>query len=175
MTASMAVSMTGPAFGIKETLHDLMWTAASELFEAYGVPCERFESFPPADARYCGILGFTGSSLCGSVVIAATSEAVASSNPLHDGATPAWVGELTNQLVGRFKNLLLKLSVDVAISIPVVLTAVRIVPVTQRSIEPLQLNVGAGTLTIWVEYDGTPVFRDPTQRITIVEGDVMLF
>ena len=164
-----------PSMSVKDTLRELMATAATELFAAYQVPCKLVEGQSQPDAQRCGILGFTGTTLCGSVVIAATSDAIASSNPVGDGPSSSWVGELTNQLVGRFKNLLLKLTVDITMSIPVVLTAVQIVPVTQRSIEPIQLSVGTGTLTIWVEYEGMLVFRDPTQQITILEGDVMMF
>lgn len=168
MTSSASTS-------VKSTLREFMVMGATELFAAYAVPCTLREGRPSDVGERCGILGFTGATLCGSVIIAATSDAIASSNPLGDGPSNSWVGELTNQLVGRFKNFLLKQSVDIAISIPVVLTAVQIVPVPVHSIEPIPLNVGTGMLTIWVEYEGTPVFRDPTQEISVVEGEVLLF
>lgn len=167
---SVATSASVPA-----VLRDLMAKSAADLFAAYEVRCESVDERPESHTQRCSILGFTGDTLCGSVVIAATSEAVASSNPIQDGPSAAWLGELANQLVGRFKNLLLKLRVEIMMSIPVVLNAVKIEPVPQQSIAPIHLLVGTGSMTIWVEYEGTPVFRDASQQIGIVEGEVMMF
>src|SRR5262249_54890732 len=113
---------------LHEMLRELLSNKASELFADYGVPCTAIDIPPSGDPQLCGILGFTGDRLCGSVVLSATHDAVSSSNPIGDGATRGWVAELTNQLVGRFKNALLRHGLEVAMSIPVVLTATQLMP-----------------------------------------------
>src|SRR5262249_54026692 len=116
--------------------------------------------------------------LCGSVVISANEAAIASSNPVGDGATRGWVAELANQLVGRFKNAMLRHGVEVAMSIPVVLTATQLRPLPHTQIEPLRLALGAGQLTVWleVEADAELVLAEPSEDSMIAaEGEAMLF
>jgi CheY-specific phosphatase CheX len=162
---------------LHEDLRKMLATKATELFADYGVVCTADN--PPADDRrhICGILGFTGDQLCGSVVMAATEDAVAASNPIGDGATRGWIAELTNQLVGRFKNALFRGGIDVAISIPVVLTATQLTPLPQTALAPTQLAVGPGQVTIWLEIEAEPglVLQEPSAESSIApEGEAML-
>jgi CheY-specific phosphatase CheX len=161
-----------------ETLREMLAGKAAELFADYGVSCQPAE--PPSDAgrQLCGVLGFTGDRLCGSVVISATHEAIASSNPIGDGATRGWVAELTNQLVGRFKNALLRHGVDVAMSVPVVLTATQLMPLPQTQISATRLAIGPGFMTIWLEIEAEPGLElaEPNADSAIAaEGEAMLF
>ena len=163
---------------LQETLRQLLTSKARELFVAYGVACQELDSTPEATRQLCGILGFTGDRLCGSVVIAATQEAVASSNPIGDGATRGWVAELTNQLVGRFKNALLRHGVEVAMSIPVVLTATQLMPLPQQEVQPTRLAVGAGFVTIWLELEaeaGLELTEPGPESAIAAEGEAMMF
>jgi hypothetical protein len=163
---------------LQETLRQLLTSKACELFVDYGVTCHEVETAPDPTRQLCGILGFTGDRLCGSVVIAATHEAVVSSNPIGDGATRGWVAELTNQLVGRFKNALLRHGVEVAMSIPVVLTATQLMPLPQNEIQPTRLAVGAGFVTIWLELEAEAGLEltEPTAESAIAaEGEAMMF
>lgn len=163
---------------LHDTLRSILTSKAHELFADYGVTCV-VDTSPPDDRRQlCGILGFTGDRLCGSVVISATEEAIACSNPIGDGATRGWVAELTNQLVGRFKNALFRGGVDVAMSIPVVLTATQLTPLPQTHLEPTRLAVGTGSLTIWLEIEASPGLElaEPTaDTMMAAEGEAMLF
>jgi hypothetical protein len=163
---------------LHDTLRAILTSKAHELFADYGVMCSA-ESLPPDDCRLlCGILGFTGDRLCGSVIVSATEDAIACSNPIGDGATRGWVAELTNQLVGRFKNALFRRGVDVAMSIPVVLTATRLMPLPHNQLEPTRLAVGTGFLTIWLEVEaeaGLELAEPTADTKTASEGDAMLF
>src|SRR5258706_6766095 len=135
--------MTSP----RETLRKLLVAKAHELFSDYGVACESVGSVVDTTNReLCGILGFSSNHLCGAVVVCATPDAVASSNPVGDGATRNWVAELTNQLVGRFKNDLLRTGVELVMSIPVVLTGSQVTPLHQVVSPPMLLAVGSGFL-----------------------------
>lgn len=169
--------MTGAAaMNRDELLRERLTEKARELFSAYGVTCGEPQA-RTEDDELCAVLGFTGDALRGSVVVVATAGALSASNPVAGGSTSAWVAELTNQLVGRFKNDLLRYGVDVMMSIPVVLTAKRIVAVSGEEIRPIQLGVGAGTLTMWLEAEGDAQLAEipmPDQQVA-AEGDLMLF
>ena len=160
------------------TLRDILASKAQELFLDYGATCTVLDKIPVASSQLCGILGFTGDRLCGSVVLSATPEAIAESNPIRDGATRGWVAELTNQLVGRFKNALFRSGVEVAMSIPVVLTAISLTPLPQTSSDPTCLQVGSGTVTLWLELEAEPGLElsEPSEDSMIApEGEAMLF
>jgi CheY-specific phosphatase CheX len=164
---------------LQDALRDMLAGKATELFTDYGVAC----AARPADAgdddrQLCGILGFTGDRLCGSVVMSATERAVAGTNPIGDGATRAWVAELTNQLVGRFKNSLFRGGIEVAMSIPVVLTATQLTPLPHTHAEPIRLVVGDGAVTIWLEVEaeaGLALAEPSADSMIAAEGEAMLF
>lgn len=159
-------------------LREMLTAKALELFADYGVTCVVVEDATASEQRLCGILGFTGDQLCGSVVISATDTAVASSNPLKDGATRGWMAELTNQLVGRFKNSLYRAGAEVAMSIPVVLQATAVTPMPQSQVQPVELRVGDGALSIWLEIEARPglVLAEPgAESEMAAEGEALMF
>lgn len=161
-----------------ETLRTILAEKASELFVDYGVTPSDATGDPSTESQLCGILGFTGDRLCGSVMISATKEAVACSNPIGDGATRSWVAELTNQLVGRFKNALLRGGIEVAMSVPVVLTATQLTPMPQVEVKPIRMAVGPGLVTIWLEIEADPevVLAEPSPDAGVpAEGEAFLF
>jgi len=163
---------------VHERLRGILASKAHELFADYGVSCESIEAIPESSRELCGILGFTGGQVCGSVVLSATPEAISSSNPIGDGATRGWVAELTNQIVGRFKNTLLRCGVDLVMSIPVVLTASHLTPMPQAALSPVRLAVGTGVLTLWLEIEVDPdlVLAEPSADVVIAaEGETLLF
>jgi hypothetical protein len=163
---------------VQERIRKILGDKVYELFVDYGVACETLAAVPDSARELCGILGFTGDHLCGSVVVSATVEAIASSNPIGDGPTRGWVAELTNQIVGRFKNTLLRCGVEVVMSIPVVLTASHLTPMPQAPLAPLYLAVGTGFLTLWLEVEVDPdlVLAEPSAELQIAaEGDTLMF
>jgi hypothetical protein len=163
---------------VQERIREILGNKAHELFADYGVPCETVDAIPESTRELCGILGFTGDHVCGSVVLSATTDAIASSNPIGDGVTRGWVAELTNQIVGRLKNTLLRCGVEVVMSIPVVLTASHLAPLPQAPLPPLRLAVGAGFITLWLEVEVDPdvVLAEPNADMQIaVEGDTLMF
>jgi hypothetical protein len=160
--------MTSP----REALRRILVTKAQELFSDYGVTCEAVGSVVESTREMCGILGFASTHLSGAVVVCATPDAIASSNPLGDGATRGWVAELTNQLVGRFKNELLRTGVELVMSIPVVLTGGQVAPLHQVVSQPTRLAVGSGFLTLWLEVEIDPdlVIADPVADLAAPES-----
>lgn len=163
---------------LHDALREILATKAQELFADYGVTTAIDPSALDERRQLCGILGFTGDRLCGSVVLSATEDAIACSNPIGDGATRGWVAELTNQLVGRFKNALFRSGVEVAMSIPVVLTATQLRPLPQTKLDPTRLLVGSGYVTIWLEVEAEPgleLTEPSADTMMAAEGEAMLF
>lgn len=141
-----------------DLLRSLLAVSAHDLFAAYNVASADADADGAEVSGLCCVLGFTGGTLAGSVVITATDPALAASNPLLDGPTRDWIAELTNQVVGRFKNSLLRRGVDVGMSLPVVLRAVRLVPVPSRTLMPVSLEVGGGMFHLWLDLEYAPNF-----------------
>ena len=156
------------------TLRQLLGDSANALFTDYSVASEVVEAASDDPHQLCGILGFTGDLLCGTVIISATEPAVADSNPVA-GPLSKWLAELTNQIVGRFKNDLLRRGVDVSMSVPVVLSATRLVPIPQHPVLPLHLKVGSGSMTLWLEVEGDVVLQAPDESEMAREGEAMMF
>src|SRR4030095_1473049 len=103
--------------------------ACQELFSRYGVAVHRAtEDDQPVspDFLLCSVIGFTGRDVRGTLVLALTEELSGSSNPIagahasarSDRATQRdWVGELSNQLLGRIKIELLKCGVEIYLNL----------------------------------------------------------
>lgn len=141
-----------------ETMRDLLRTATEELLRDYGIPTTVADAPLAADGSLSGILGFTGRDMCGCVVITSTPDTFSATNPTQHIPAASWCGELTNQIVGKFKAGLYMRGVDVAISIPVVLSATRLSPQVEQ-VPPVHLALPTGTLSIWLEYQGEPVLQ----------------
>lgn len=74
------------------------------------------------DADFVGVLGFSSEEgVSGTLTLAMAREALAQSYPIDETDYVDWLGELANQLLGRFKNGLLKHGVAIQLSVPVVI------------------------------------------------------
>lgn len=161
-----------------DLLRSLLAVSAHEFFAAYGAASSDVDTDPAEASGLCGVLGFTGDTLAGSVVITATDPALAASNPLGDGPTRDWIAELTNQIGGRFKNTLLRRGVEIGISAPVVLRAVRLVPVPSRTLVPVSMEVGGGLLHLWLDLEYAAAFtigEAVTPEAAGTEGEAFMF
>ncbi|MEO8553943.1 MAG: chemotaxis protein CheX [Kofleriaceae bacterium] len=156
-------------------LRQILLETTRELFTAYGVSNEIVAAPVMDDQTVCGILGFTGATICGSVMIAASREAVAATNPIEGGQVTHWLAELTNQIVGRFKNSLVRRGADIWLSLPVVLSATRLVPVPQGPVDPVHMRVGGAPFTLWLETEGTIALEAPDEDACPREGEAFLF
>lgn len=159
---------------LEDSLREILIAKVTELFEAYGVPCHVTEAMADEDVPVCGILGFFGTAVHGSIAVATSADVLARSNPIGGEFDRRWSAELTNQLVGRFKNELLRRGVEVMISLPIVLTSARLVPVPDVRM-PLEFLVGEGVARVWLEVDGLVQLAGVPHEEIPQEGDVLLF
>jgi len=153
--------------------------ACRELFDAYGVPLE------PADSEWhtdqermlCGVIGFVGSGVRGSSVLAGHDTPILRSCPEGDQVRD-WVGELTNQLAGRIKAKFLKHSIEIGLSTPVGLSGVALQPLPRNELRPTCFSALGGTVLVWVEVDAEPSFEfneHANVEVARSEGEIVLF
>lgn len=168
---------------ISSKISELAAVACSELFRAHGVELERLEgadeAASPSDApALSGVIGFVGSRLRGTCLLVSGVGPVQASCP--DGGRPRdWVGELTNQLVGRLKAKLIARGVEVFVTTPIVMTGTSIRPVPRGPLCPTKFSSSEGFVFVWVEAEagsdlvlGASDFAQPSATI---EGDILIF
>jgi hypothetical protein len=128
--------------------------ACTELFGAYGVGLSGAKKdWSSSDERLLsGSMGFVGRHVRGTCLLATTEAPLVRSCPTN-GKLRDWVGELTNQFVGRLKTKLLGCGVEVFVTTPIVLSGVRIQPLPRGRLEPFVFSSDDGEVLAWVEVD----------------------
>ena len=114
---------------IRSTLVDLLSDACTELFAGYEVMLtnnEQVKGLEEAGINLIALIGLSDSAFRASLTICVTSDLLTSSFPapeesisesdLHD-----WLGELANQLAGRFKNKTVPYGRKLELGIPTVI------------------------------------------------------
>jgi CheY-specific phosphatase CheX len=158
-----------------QLLREILVETTGELFDAYGVTSEVVGEAAIDDAALCGVLGFTGEAICGAIVIAASREAIAACNPIEGGQVTQWLAELTNQIMGRFKNSLVRRGADIWMSLPVVLSATRLVPARCGPVAPVYMHVAGAPFALWLEVEGAVALGAPADEGMPREGEALLF
>ncbi|MFZ5896911.1 MAG: chemotaxis protein CheX [Myxococcota bacterium] len=149
-----------------------------ELFEAYSFPLTQIESsFDALDETVLsGVMGFVGTRLRGTCLLTSTAGPLEASCPTGNRARD-WIGELTNQLVGRLKTKLIARGVEVFMTTPIVLTGARIRPVPRGMLQPTVFSSSKGGVMVWVEAESgrdlTLSSEAPAQDTG--EGDILIF
>lgn len=152
--------------------------ACAELFGAYGVglsPAKK--DWSQTDERLLsGSMGFVGRNVRGTCLLATTEAPLLKSCPTR-GKLRDWVGELTNQFVGRLKTKLLGCGIEVFVTTPIVLSGVRIQPLPRGRLEPFVFSSADGEVLAWVEVDVDEgfVLGSLHPGRSNAEGEVILF
>jgi hypothetical protein len=152
--------------------------ACQELFAAYGVTLDRtqarFEEFD--GSVMSGVMGFVGTRLRGTCLLASEPYPLEISCPAG-GRTRDWIGELTNQLVGRLKTKLMAHGVEVFVTTPIVLTGARVQPIPRGLLLPSVFAAAGGNVLVWVEAEsGHDLILSTEARIeSAEEGEILLF
>jgi len=146
--------------------------ACQELFARYGVSVRRADDTDQPvspDFLLCSVIGFTGRDVRGTLVLALTEELSGLSNPTSAPAAEAgprgtnttqrdWVGELSNQLLGRIKIELLRRGVEIYLNLPAVLLGQHLAPLPRSQLKPLKFALANGAAAVWIELDARPGF-----------------
>src|SRR4051812_10113680 len=98
--------MTSRPWKTDERLQPLVAQCAIELFAHYGVTLTE-APLSVQDLEIAGLIGFTGT-LRGTLFVASTESFLSACCPPPPTDVADWTGELANQLLGRFKNHLVR-------------------------------------------------------------------
>jgi len=152
-----------------------------ELFQDLGSSLQ--ESSPPgtdeAGLSFCAIVGFSGASIRGSLVLGVSPHAIQSVGGGNGNTPRDLMGELSNQLLGRLKNKLLPYGVELFLTIPVVLRGEHFAPMPRSELNPLRFGLNGGNVWLWIEvecFDGFEMRLEPSASVVpMAEGDALLF
>jgi CheY-specific phosphatase CheX len=122
-SVSLVDGLAGDSITAVSLVDGLVRSAAEALFQTYGVKLEP-DGTPLSrtlkNTQLLGVIGFSSRDLSGALLMALPRALVERTLPAPDANPGDWCGELTNQLLGRLKNQLLKYQVAVNLSLPVV-------------------------------------------------------
>ncbi|MDH5674949.1 MAG: chemotaxis protein CheX [Myxococcales bacterium] len=126
-------------------------------------------------------IGFAGKGLRGSLVIALPQELAARLSPMPSAGqgfnVADWVGELSNQLLGRLKNKLVGLGVELWSGTPAVVEGQRLRLIASRG-DTVQHSISCfgHQLCVFLEADVEAGFSlRPGEESGAAEGDTILF
>jgi hypothetical protein len=164
-------------------LDDLVFDCASQLFEAYELaaqPRER-DAFPTTERlAFCAVMGFGGKQMRGALVLSSTREPLERTNPGGLDSQRDWICELSNQLMGRVKNRLLPLGVEVHLATPAGLSGDNLCPTPGKLRAPQVFEAANGFICVWIDSEYTEGFQlpsspEPQIDPALAEGETVLF
>lgn len=167
-----------------EILSRLLAQATTELFYDYSFEVEHLGRVcePARFPEMAGMIGFFGSQLTGTLALAAGENVIRAQAAAVPGVVSAtdWVAELSNQLLGRLKHLLLRHSATVSLGIPVAVTG-RELEFKSKGDSHSTCHLfrsRCGTVLVWMDVEFSEGFRfqlrpdgEPGPRA----GDTVLF
>jgi hypothetical protein len=164
---------------ISSAIEEMTAVACVELFAAYDVPLTVSQQSTwgtTDDALYSAVIGFVSPQVRGTCLLACEPTAVQRSCP-EGGRIRDWIGELSNQLIGRLKTKLLGHDIEIGITTPIVLQGIRIRPLPKAALLPAVFSSEWGTVLVWVEAEVAKDFSLPPARIPDAgeTGDLMFF
>jgi hypothetical protein len=164
-------------------IDDLVFDCCRDLFAAYELdvsPRDRSDFPATEELAVCGVMGFGGKSMRGALVLATTREPLEHTNPNGFGSQRDWVCELANQLMGRVKNRLVALGVEIHLATPAGLSGENLSPAPGKLRAPQVFAAANGFVCVWIDcefMDGfeLPAAPSPEVEPAIAEGEALVF
>lgn len=151
------------------------------LFEDYSLPLLRTTTGPldgDSELLYCGVVGFSGEQMRGSLLLATSREPLGRTSPTTDASFREWIAELANQLLGRIKNKLIPRGVTLHLSTPIVLRGHHLAPIPRAELVPFVFRCEGGYVCVWFDAEvaqGIDLTVVTESEGLISEGESMLF
>ena len=152
------------------------------LFEDYSLPLRRVTTGQvddeDAELLYCGVVGFSGEQMRGSLLLATSREPLGRTSPTNDASFREWIAELANQLLGRVKNKLIPRGVTLHLSTPIVLRGQHLAPIPHATLVPFAFRCEGGFVCVWFDAElaqGVDLSQVEESAGLINEGESMLF
>ena len=165
----------------EEVIEQTVSEACISLFEDYSLPLLRTKTGPlsgDTELLYCGVVGFTGEQMRGSVLLATSREPLGRTSPTNEASFREWIAELSNQLLGRVKNKLIPRGVTLHLSTPIVLRGQHLAPVPRAELVPFLFSCDGGYVCVWFDAElqpGLDLTKVEENSGLIGEGESMLF
>jgi CheY-specific phosphatase CheX len=153
------------------------------LFEDYALPLKRLRAGGlgdqgQADLLFCGVVGFSGDQMRGTLLLATSKEPLGRTSPTTDASLREWIAELSNQLLGRIKNKLLARGVTLHLSTPIVLRGQHLSPMPRGELAPFSFTCEGGYVCVWFDVEvkaGIDLNQELDTAGLITEGTSTLF
>lgn len=165
----------------EEVIESCVNESCLSLFDDYALPLKRTnvaDMDKEAELLFCGVVGFSGDQMRGTLLLATSREPLGRTSPSTDASLREWIAELANQLLGRIKNKLFAHGVTLHLSTPIVLRGQHIAPVTRAELVPYAFTCDGGLVCVWFDAE-TNEGLDLNQVVEtpglIVEGTSTLF
>ena len=150
-----------------------------QLFADYGLPLTESESQEPPllGPTVAGLLGLLGPELRATITIAAPEEVLTATSSANVVAqNEDWIGELANQLAGRFKNELVRWGVQTSLGTPVSLTCTALRLREHAQLDQLAFGSDAGPIHVWLKTEQLqPIVLAEESASVLDEGELFLF
>lgn len=167
---------------VEALMTQLAISASTALFEAYDLavaPAVEIRLGDEDNIAFMAMTKFVGSRLQGTLVLGASAGPLRSSNRVGSNERD-WIAELANQLMGRLKNKLLRIGVEVFGVQPSVVSGQNLAPVFNRpNFKPLLFSgPDRGLICVWIEVEAAAdlSLEAPNDETGIpTEGEVILF
>jgi Chemotaxis phosphatase CheX len=161
-------------------LGDLLVESARALFSAYNSPLT-YTPAKPTDTQpfvLAGVIGFAGSEMRGTLLLAMTSGVLEDLSP--SGASMRdWIAELSNQLLGRLKNRLLRFGTEIYTATPSVMRGELLTPLPATgSLAGHCFESDRGTACVWLDVvirDGFSLGEPAESEVAAAEGESLFF
>jgi len=154
--------------------------AAARLFEAYGIAI--VEDRPGASASLgvaplVSAIGFSSEGLSGALILALPQTVLERTLPAEGANLADWSRELANQLLGRFKNQLIRHGLYVSMGLPVVFPGdLAVVPTSRARSRHYVFSSAAGPVSLRLDMDlGSSLKLEPEATATVIQEGEQLF
>lgn len=165
----------------QDIVNEIIKESCVALFGDYSLalsPADPKEFTGSDGLLYCGVLGFTGDQMRGVLLLATTQEPLGRTSPTSDASLRGWIAELSNQLLGRVKNQLLRRGVTIHLSTPVVLRGQHLAPLPSVEIVPFAFKSEGGMVCVWFDselVDGVEIATEAAPDESVSEGTGFFF
>jgi len=157
----------------------------SEMFEHYEVPLTETDGLDD-DQEMIAVIGFSSENLKGALGLACAKEPLARSAcsalglaEVDDQILTDWLGELSNQLLGRLKRTMLDYSVEIYLATPIVLSGLKLSIAGNSPAARVSFTTDSGGIWASVETrfpEGLKlVYSPPSEDDTMMDDGMAMF
>ena len=157
-------------------LDEFLRDKTRQLFADYALDLVDGEAAEAAGESLVGVIGMVGEHLSATVAIAAGAAVLDATRQGVESSGADWIGELANQLIGRFKNELGRWGVATSIGTPVTVTGSAIGLRAGPDLSRFVFDSAHGPVHVWLKAEALRPFTLVAQATECLgEGELCLF